>query len=137
MKSHVNEHAFGVYDGKKAYGLSMKHDMAVYDFVNTHVSKETKTFDVVILRDIIFKHILKTGQLKMDENILYARWTKEAVDKVDCGEASIAFLVNPISAKTVVEIAQQHELLPEKSTDFYPKMVSGLMMMDISPSEKL
>ena len=73
----------------------------------------------------------------MDENILYARLTKEAVDKVKHGEASVAFLVNPISAKTVVEIAQQHELLPEKSTDFYPKMVSGLMMMDISTSEKL
>jgi uncharacterized protein (DUF1015 family) len=45
--------------------------------------------------------------------------------------------INPISAKTVAEIAQQHELLPEKSTDFYPKMASGLMMMDISASEKL
>ena len=73
----------------------------------------------------------------MDEHILYVRWTKEAVDKVNRGEASIAFLVNPISAQTVAEIAQQHELLPEKSTDFYPKMVSGLMMMDISASEKL
>jgi uncharacterized protein (DUF1015 family) len=73
----------------------------------------------------------------MDENILYVRWTKEAVDKVNRGEASSAFLVNPISAQTVAEIAQQHELLPEKSTDFYPKMVSGLMMMDISASEKL
>ena len=137
MNSHINEHAFGVYDGLKAFGLSLKHDKTVYDFVNAHVSKETKTFDVVILRDIVFKHVLETGQLNMDENILYARWTKEAVDKVKHGEASVAFLVNPISAKTVVEIAQQHELLPEKSTDFYPKMVSGLMMMDISTSEKL
>jgi uncharacterized protein (DUF1015 family) len=73
----------------------------------------------------------------MDENIIYERWTKAAVDRVNSGEASIAFLVNPISAKTVAEIAQQHELLPEKSTDFYPKMVSGLMMMDVSASEKL
>ena len=73
----------------------------------------------------------------MDENIIYARWTKEAVDKVNRGEASIAFLVNPINAKTVFDIAQLHELLPEKSTDFYPKMVSGLMMMDISAGEKL
>jgi len=137
LNSHINEHAFGVYDGLKAFGLSLKHDKTVYDFVNAHVSKETKTFDVVILRDIVFKHVLETGQLNMDENILYARWTKEAVDKVKHGEASVAFLVNPISAKTVVEIAQQHELLPEKSTDFYPKMVSGLMMMDISTSEKL
>ncbi len=137
LKQHVNEHAFCIYDGSKAYGLTLKHDKAVYDFVNANVSKETKIFDVVILRDIVFKFILKTGELNMDENILYVRWTQAAVEKVNTGEASIAFLVNPISAKTVAEIAQQHELLPEKSTDFYPKMVSGLMMMDISASEKL
>ena len=137
LKTHVNEHTFCVYDGLKAYGLTLKHDKSVYDFVSAHVSKETKIFDVVILRDIVFKQILKTGKLNMDENILYERWTKAAVDKVNSGEASIAFLVNPISAKTVAEIAQQHELLPEKSTDFYPKMVSGLMMMDVSANEKL
>ena len=137
LKNHFDEHAFCIYDGTKAYGLTLKHDKAVYEFVNANVSKETKIFDVVIFRDIVFKFILKTGELNMDENILYVRWTKAAVEKVNRGEASIAFLVNPISAKTVAEIAQQHELLPEKSTDFYPKMVSGLMMMDISPSEKL
>jgi uncharacterized protein (DUF1015 family) len=137
LNKHVDEHAFCVYDGKKAYGLLLKHDKAIYEFVNDNVSKETKIFDVVILRDIVFKFILKTGELKIDENIMYVRWTKTAVEKVDQGEASIAFLVNPINAKTVAEIAQQHELLPEKSTDFYPKMVSGLMIMDISDSEKL
>jgi uncharacterized protein (DUF1015 family) len=105
--------------------------------VNARTSKETKIFDVVILRDVIFHAILKAGQLKMDQDILYVRWTKEAVEKVNKGEASIAFLVNPISAETVWQIAQQRERLPEKSTDFYPKMVSGLMMMDISPTEKL
>ncbi len=137
LKTHFNEHAFCVYSGSKAYGLILKHNKEVYDFVNANVSKETKIFDVVILRDIVFKYILKTGQLNIDEHIFYARWAKEAVEKVDHGEASIAFLVNPISAKTVMEIAQQHELLPEKSTDFFPKMVSGLMLMDISPFEKL
>jgi uncharacterized protein (DUF1015 family) len=137
LKQHVNEHTFCIYDGSKAYGLTLKHNKAVYDFVNANVSKETKIFDVVILRDIVFKFILKTGELNLDENILYVRWTKVAMQKVNRGEASIAFLVNPINAKTVAEIAQQHELLPEKSTDFYPKMVSGLMLMDISASEKL
>jgi uncharacterized protein (DUF1015 family) len=137
LRNHLNEHAFCIYIGVKAYGLTLKHDRAVYDFVNANVSKETKIFDVVILREIVFKHILKTGRLNIDENIIYVRWTKEAVKKVDCGEANVAFLVNPINAKTVAEIAQQHELLPEKSTDFYPKMVSGLMMMAISSSEKL
>jgi uncharacterized protein (DUF1015 family) len=137
LKSHSNEHAFSVYSGSRAYGLSLKHNKDIYDFVTANVSKETKIFDVVILRDIVFKHILETGKLNLDENIIYARWTKEAMEKVDRGEASIAFLVNTITAQTVMEIAQQHELLPEKSTDFYPKMASGFMLMDISTSEKL
>ena len=132
LKDHINEHSFGVYDGYRAFGLILKHDKAVYDFVNEHVSKETKIFDVIILKDIVFKFILRTGELSMDESILYVRWTKTAFEKVDQGEASIAFLVNPISAKTIAEIAVQHELLPEKSTDFYPKLVSGFLMMDIS-----
>ena len=137
LKSHFNQHAFCVYDGLKAYGFTLKHDKVVFDFINENVSQETKTFDVVILRDIVFKFVLKTGELNLDDTILYARWAKEAVEKVDRGEAGIAFLINPISAKNVAAIALQHELLPEKSTDFYPKMVSGLMMMDISTGEKL
>jgi uncharacterized protein (DUF1015 family) len=137
LKNHFNQHAFCVYDGSKAYGLTLKHDKVVFDFINENVSQETKTFDVVILRDIVFKFVLKTGELNLDDTILYVRWAREAVEKVDRGEAGIAFLINPISAKTVAAIAQQHELLPEKSTDFYPKMVSGLMMMDISTGENL
>jgi uncharacterized protein (DUF1015 family) len=132
-----NEHAFCVYTKEKAYGLLLKHEKRVYEFVEAASSKETKLFDVVILRDVIFKSILKSGEFKMDEDILYVRWTRDAVEKVDRGEASVAFMVNPISSETVWKIAQQHERLPEKSTDFYPKPVSGLMMMDISPEEKL
>jgi uncharacterized protein (DUF1015 family) len=137
LLKHRNDHAFCIYTKTKAYGLILKHQEEVYEFVNFAASKETKLFDVVILRDVIFKAIMNTGELKMDQDILYVRWTKAAVEKVDCGEAQVAFLVNPISPQTVWQIAQMHERLPEKSTDFYPKMVSGLMMMDISPSEKL
>ncbi|MDR2203239.1 MAG: DUF1015 domain-containing protein [Nitrososphaerota archaeon] len=137
LANHIDEHAFCMYDGKNAYGLTLKYDENVYQFVNAYTSKETKIFDVVILRDIVFKAILKTGDLKIDENILYVRWTKAAIEKIDCGDASVAFLVNPISAKAVLELALQHERLPEKSTDFYPKPLSGFMMMDIASSEKL
>jgi len=137
LGSRVGEHAFCVYDGKKACGLTLKHDSTVYEFIEAYVSRETKVFDVIILRDIVFRQVLKTGQLDLDDTILYERWTKDALARVDSGEASMAFLVNPIPAKTVAEIAVQHELLPEKSTDFYPKLVSGLVLMDISVGEKL
>jgi uncharacterized protein (DUF1015 family) len=137
LEAHKNEHAFAVYAKGKAYGLVLKHKESVYEFVRAKSSKETKVFDVVILRDVIFKEILKTGELEMDEDILYERWTKTAVEKVDSGAAKLAFLVNPISAETVWQIAHQRERMPEKTTDFYPKPVSGLMMMGISNGEKL
>lgn len=49
LKSHVNEHAFCIYTGSKAYGLTLKHDKSVYNSVRAQVSKKTKIFDVVIL----------------------------------------------------------------------------------------
>ena len=137
LNSHKDEHAFAMYTRGKAYGLDLKHTESVYEFVRAKSSKDTKVYDVVILHDVIFKVILKTGELSPDEDILYERWTKTAVEKVDNGEAKAAFLVNPISARTVWQIAHQHERMPEKTTDFYPKPASGLLMMDIEDKERL
>lgn len=134
---HRNEHAFAVYTKGRAYGLDLRHRESVYEFVRAKSSKETKVYDVVILHDVIFKAILKTGELKMDDDIFYERGTTAAVEKVDTGEAKVAFLVNPISAKMVWQIAHQHERMPEKTTDFYPKPASGLTMMDIADGEKI
>ena len=137
LKIHGEEHAFCVYDGSKAYSLLLKDEEKASELVNASCPKEACLLDVVILRDVVFKHIMKLGELKMDENILYAESTRNALKKVASGQAKLAFLVNPINAETVWQIAQKNWRLPEKSTDFYPKPVSGLTMMDISPEEKL
>jgi uncharacterized protein (DUF1015 family) len=137
LKSHTEEHAFCVYDGSKAYSLLLKDEEKASELVNASCPKEACLLDVVILRDVVFKHVMKVGKLKMDENILYAESTRNALKKVDAGQAKLAFLVNPINPETVWQIAQKNWRLPEKSTDFYPKPVSGLAMMDISPQEKL
>jgi uncharacterized protein (DUF1015 family) len=137
LKTHISEHAFAIYDGSKAYGLLLKDESAASELVNSSCPKEACLLDVVILRDFVFKHIMSVGELKMDENILYAESTRNALEKVDMGQAKLAFLVNPINPETVWQIAQKNWRLPEKSTDFYPKPVSGLMMLDVSPEEKL
>lgn len=138
LESHKQAHAFCIYDGAKAYGLILKDAKAVSELVNNDGNwKKTQLLDVVILRDVIFKTVMKTGELKIDDDILYVGSTRNALEKVDSGEAKLAFLVNCINPETVWQLAQEHERLPEKSTDFYPKPVSGLTMMDISPKEKL
>ena len=137
LLNHKAEHAFCIYNGTKAYGLLLKDEKKALEVSNGNNSKEVCLLDVVILRDFIFKYLMKTGELKMDEDILYERSMRVALDKVDNGEAKLAFLVNPLNPALVWQIAQKRERLPEKSTDFYPKPVSGLAMMDIAAEEKL
>jgi uncharacterized protein (DUF1015 family) len=137
LKSHTEEHAFCIYDGSKAYSLLLKDEKSASELINAGCPKEACLLDVVILRDVVFKHLMKVGELRMDEHILYAESTRSALEKVDGGQAKLAFLVNPVNPETVWQIAQKNWRLPEKSTDFYPKPVSGLMMMDIAPEEML
>jgi uncharacterized protein (DUF1015 family) len=137
LKRNSKRHAFCVYDGTKAYGLLLKNEIQASKIINTTNSKELDLLDVTILRDLIFKHIMGIGNLKMHRDILYAETTSDAFEKVDCGDAKLAFLVNPVDPKVVWKIAQKGWQLPEKSTDFYPKPFSGLMMMDVSSREQL
>ena len=136
LENH-KKHAFCLYDGKEAYGLLLKDEKTVSEFMDVAWSSEYRSLDVTILKNVIFEAIMKTGEPKIDEDILYVRWIKNAMEKVDKGEVKLAFLVNSTTPETVLKIARKHERMPEKSTDFYPKMVSGFTMMDLSLGEKL
>ena len=57
---------------------------------------------------------------------LDARHLGRAQEQVREGDADIAFLMNPVSIRQVRDIAFASEVLPQKSTDFYPKLLSGL-----------
>jgi uncharacterized protein (DUF1015 family) len=137
LREHKAEHPFCIYDGTKAYGLLLKDEQKISKLADPNISHAVQLLDVVILKDVVFKTMMQTGELKIDEDILYERSMRVAMEKIDSGEAKLAFLVNPISPEVVWQVAQKRERLPEKSTDFYPKPASGLMMMDISADEKL
>lgn len=137
LRKHKSEHAFCIYDGTKAYGLLLKDEQQFSKLAALSESNSGYLLDVVILKEVVFKTMMKTGELKIEEDIIYERSMRTAMEKIDNGEAKLAFLVNSISPKVVWEIAQKRARLPEKSTDFYPKPASGLTMMDISATEKL
>ena len=56
------------------------------------------------------------------------RRPKPALDAVDSGRAQIAFLLNPCDVEQVMKIATAGEVMPQKSTDFYPKLMSGITL---------
>ena len=59
-------------------------------------------------------------------HLRYLRDAGEAAGQVARGEANVAFLMNPVTLDQLREVAFAGEVMPQKSTDFYPKLLSGL-----------
>jgi len=58
-----------------------------------------------------------------------------SLDAVDSGRAQISFLLNPCDVEQVMKIATAGEVMPQKSTDFFPKLMSGITMFRVGTKE--
>jgi len=87
-----------------------------------------RQLDLTVLHSILLEHILGLDPEKIREqsNVRYLRDAGEAVEQVRTGEANLAFLTNPVTMEQLREVAFAGEVMPQKSTDFYPKLLSGL-----------
>jgi len=87
-----------------------------------------RNLDLSHLHSILLDHVLGLDAEKVREqtNLRYLRDAGEAVEQVRCGEANVAFLTNPVAMEQLKEVAFAGEVMPQKSTDFYPKLLSGL-----------
>jgi uncharacterized protein (DUF1015 family) len=86
-----------------------------------------RDLDVVQLHRIMLERVLGISEeaVRNQENVRYERDAFEAISWVRQG-ANVAFLMNPAKIDQVRDIAFGGEVLPQKSTDFYPKLLSGL-----------
>ena len=91
-------------------------------------SERQQGLDVVQLHKCLLEGVLGLSEesIRNQQNISYIRDVEEALGRVRRGAASVAFLMNPARMEQVRDIAFAGEVLPQKSTDFYPKLLSGL-----------
>ena len=96
-----------------------------------------KDLDVVVLNDVVLDHILGLDNNATDQlhTIKYISNLGEVVDEVQSGRAHLAFLMNPTKVSQVEAVAQQGLVMPRKSTYFYPKVLTGLVLHLIVPQE--
>ena len=83
---------------------------------------------VAQLHAVVLDHLLGLTEDKVRAlgSIQYLREAAEAVSLVESGEANIAFLIKPITLDQLKDVSLSGEVMPQKSTDFYPKLLSGL-----------
>jgi uncharacterized protein (DUF1015 family) len=95
-----------------------------------HVPTPQRSLDVVLLHRLLLekKLGLTADAVEREKHITYHREAEEAIAAVDSGQAQMAFLLNPIPVRQVYDLALAGNVLPQKSTDFYPKLLSGLAM---------
>jgi len=89
-----------------------------------------RDLDVVVLHEGILEPALGITMqaVTKEAHLTYEREVGAALEAVDSGRAQISFLLNPVDVDKVMEIATAGEVMPQKSTDFYPKLLSGITM---------
>jgi uncharacterized protein (DUF1015 family) len=87
-----------------------------------------RRLDLSHLHTIVLDRLLGLDAEKVREqtNLRYLRDAADAVDQVRRAEADVAFLTNPVTMEQLREVAFAGDVMPQKSTDFYPKLLSGL-----------
>jgi uncharacterized protein (DUF1015 family) len=130
-KDKEHRHAFGLYAGdNKFYLLTVKEDIDLLQMMPKEKSPAWQRLDVSILHTLIIeKYLGICGELRARaDHITYTREEEGALELVDRGEYQLVFFLNPTLVEEVTEVAGQGEKMPQKSTFFYPKVITGLVI---------
>jgi uncharacterized protein (DUF1015 family) len=111
------------------YGLTLR-DRAAMDAALPDIPREVRELDVSILHALVFDRIfgLKADAIRKGGNIEYTIDAPRALASVADGRADGAFLMNPPSIDDVERVSLAGATMPEKSTYFFPKLLTGLVL---------
>lgn len=123
--------AFCAYMGKDhTYTLIANDPKNILPLLDKNEPRDLQVLDVMQLHAILFREILNidTREKESQQFVAYTVNSEEAIAKVDAGDFDIAFFTNPTPIDEVRRLADMGIRLPQKSTFFYPKLLSGLVI---------
>jgi uncharacterized protein (DUF1015 family) len=125
--------AFG-FDTGTQQSLWTLRDLAVMDELAPDRGPSWRQLDVSVLHELVLERLLglTKDSITRQENLQYLREPEPGYTALDRGEAQFLFLLNPTRMSQVAACAEAGEKMPQKSTDFYPKMISGLVLYPLS-----
>ncbi len=120
--------AFGFFDGNENYLMVLK-DKAVLNELLGDMGQALRQLDVTVLHSLILEGILGIDKenLANQINLRYTRSADEAEQAVKNG-ANCCFILNPTRVSEIADVAAAGDTMPQKSTYFYPKLITGLVI---------
>lgn len=127
--------AFGLLVGDNAYKIRLKPEQI--DDITWNFPKQIKELDLTVMHYFIFEKILGIPGPKQvnARNITFQRNFAECLQAVTKGEAQFALITKDISIETVKKVCYSGYTMPQKSTYFYPKVISGFVFSSIDKNE--
>lgn len=122
--------AFALYVGAgKCFVMILKDETAVKKLL-PDMSDAYCGLDVSVLHSLVLERIFGIDKENManQKNLGYTRSREEALRAVDMDGADCSFILNPTKVSEIRDVAAAGEKMPQKSTYFYPKLITGLVM---------
>jgi len=130
MKNEKARHRIGMYTGgNEFYLLSLKEEVITEGFIRGR-AEIFRQLDAVILHNLIIENVLRISP-ESQGSITYSEKINETVANVRDGSHCLAFFLRPIKVSEFKAIVEAGEIMPKKSTYFYPKLLSGLIINKI------
>lgn len=120
------DHCFGVVLADGLYFLTPKDVRALEELIGQDKSPQWKKLDVSVLHSAVLEKILSIKSV--EGNITYLRDAEDAVSLVTDEKYDVAFILNPTPVWQLRDVAELGEMMPQKSTYFYPKLLTGLVI---------
>ena len=121
-----DKHKFALYTKDKYFVLTLNDEKIMDEFASDR-SKTWRTLDVSILHKVVLEHVMGINQDNLEDHIKYTRVDEEAIKFVNQGKYDFSILMNATKINELKAIADSGEHMPQKSTYFLPKMLSGLV----------
>jgi len=120
--------AFGVVAKQKILGIHLACDLD--KAIPEQMPRELKALDVTLLHHLVIGKMLGVSleAQALQTNLNYSKDIDEVFEAVQSGQAQLGFVMNPTSISEVEAVAKIGELMPQKSTFFFPKVLTGAVM---------
>jgi hypothetical protein len=134
--------------GKKAFALYFASDSGRYhlltlrsldiaDRISPDKHPSLRYLDVSLLHDALISPVFGVDQSNLEKHIHYTPSPEEAVSSVTDGRYQVSAFLNPTKLVELKEVSEAFQNMPQKSTYFYPKQITGLVFNRIDPDERV
>ncbi|NVK51272.1 MAG: DUF1015 domain-containing protein [Cyclobacteriaceae bacterium] len=126
---------YGLLIGEESYFLELKPEK--FPLIEPNLPEVVRKLDLTVLHDAVFHFVLGLSreEQRQSSQIKYERNFSRCLSEVRSGSASFALFTRELEMSQVLEVCRSGELMPQKSTYFYPKTLSGLLFASIDQEE--